>query len=165
MRRQKRFHWIAEVIKKYDFSIVVEVGAATGMTTEFLLAKCPTLQRLTVVDLWEAIPGSSYWDRNDMEEVFRNKFEKESKVSILKGVSWEQAVNIEDKSVDLVFIDASHDYNSVIKDIKAWMPKIKKGGILCGHDIQFPGVFKATRELIGSSLRFVGFDNMWFVKL
>jgi len=42
----------------------------------------------------------------------------------------------EDESIDLVFLDASHHYPDVVRDIKVWYPKIRKGGILCGHDCQ-----------------------------
>jgi hypothetical protein len=39
-------------------------------------------------------------------------------------------------SIDLLFIDAGHTYNEVYQDIELWLPKVKKGGIICGHDCQ-----------------------------
>lgn len=56
----------------------------------------------------------------------------------------------ENESLDFVFIDASHDYENVKADILAWMPKVKKGGILSGHDYNkhWPGVIQAVDELI-----------------
>jgi lipopolysaccharide biosynthesis glycosyltransferase len=42
--------------------------------------------------------------------------------------------NFEDSSLDFVYIDARHDYDSVLKDIKLWYPKVRKGGIIAGHD-------------------------------
>ncbi len=52
--------------------------------------------------------------------------------------------------LDMVFLDASHDYTNVAKDILAWMPLVMKGGILCGHDYQpsWPGVMRAVDELL-----------------
>src|SRR5262249_27042005 len=39
-----------------------------------------------------------------------------------------------DESLDLVFIDGNHGYSHVKEDIQAWLPKVRPGGVLCGHD-------------------------------
>jgi hypothetical protein len=57
-----------------------------------------------------------------------------------------------DHSLDFVFIDASHEYEDVKADIIAWIPKIKPGGVLAGHDYYiddfdyYPGVKQAVNE-------------------
>lgn len=50
---------------------------------------------------------------------------------------------------DMVFIDGSHEYLDVLDDIRFWKDKIKRGGIICGHDIQFLDVERAVRQIIG----------------
>lgn len=35
---------------------------------------------------------------------------------------------------DMVYLDGDHTYEGVTRDIKAWLPKIRKGGLLAGHD-------------------------------
>lgn len=64
------------------------------------------------------------------------------------GISWEQAAAFEDASLDYVMVDADHAYESVAKDIAAWFPKIRSGGILAGHDYtpEIPGVVQAVNE-------------------
>ena len=50
---------------------------------------------------------------------------------------------------DFVFIDSLHDYESCLKDIHIWMPKVAKGKILGGHDYSHgghPGVTKAVQK-------------------
>ena len=61
---------------------------------------------------------------------------------------------------DVVFIDADHSYNGCLKDIIEYTPKVNKGGILSGHDIDFPGVNKAVNQLVKSYD--VGPNNVWF---
>lgn len=52
------------------------------------------------------------------------------------------------EGLDFVFIDADHSYGSVRADIAAWLPKVKSGGIIAGHDFapEFPGVIQAVSE-------------------
>lgn len=56
-----------------------------------------------------------------------------------------------DKSLDFVFIDGSHKYEDVVEDIKSWIPKMKKGGILSGHDYTsgWTEVVKAVNDTLG----------------
>ena len=73
------------------------------------------------------------------------------------------AKQVKDKSLDFVFIDADHRYPAVIKDLAAWVPKLKPGGVLCGHDIHLPGVKKALdKKLI--EYKDTGVDHVWYCK-
>lgn len=66
--------------------------------------------------------------------------------------SYEASLLYEDNSLDFVFIDASHEYDDVKQDILSWLPKVKKGGVLAGHDYSsaFPSVCKAVDEIFES---------------
>jgi predicted O-methyltransferase YrrM len=68
-------------------------------------------------------------------------------------VSWKAASRYADNSLDFVFIDAAHDLESVTKDIAAWWPKVREGGLLAGHDIDQPGVESAVYNAFGSTER------------
>ena len=73
----------------------------------------------------------------------------------IRSPSVEAASRFEDNTLDFVFIDASHEYEDVKNDINAWLPKVKNGGILAGHDYYlgddyFPGVKKAVDECLTS---------------
>ncbi len=52
---------------------------------------------------------------------------------------------------DIVFVDADHLYNSVKEDILTWIPHVKEGGMLAGHDYggRHRGVKKAVDEIFG----------------
>lgn len=47
--------------------------------------------------------------------------------------------------LDLVYIDGNHDYDNVKRDIECWSPKVRKGGIICGHDWRIEGVNVAVK--------------------
>jgi len=53
-----------------------------------------------------------------------------------------------DATFDFVYIDASHEYESVLADIKAYAKLVKPGGFLIGDDYfqNWPGVIKAVDE-------------------
>ena len=55
------------------------------------------------------------------------------------------------KSIDFIYIDAEHTYESVKKDLELYLPKLKVGGIIGGHDYHhvWPGVCKAIDETLG----------------
>ena len=59
-----------------------------------------------------------------------------------------------DQSLDFVYLDSDHKYQSVKSEIEAWYPKVKVGGILAGHDyiershIEEFGVIQAVTEFI-----------------
>lgn len=163
--RLKRRHWLAQLINDRKFTDGAEVGAATGITTLHLLFNCRTLKKITVADDWRPVgtPGKA-WAQDDMEEIFRGKFGKNPKVRILKGLSWDMASFVDDNSLDFVFVDASHDYESVKKDLEAWTPKVKPGGVMCGHDIHSEGVKSAVEEKFGSYEE-PKIDQVWFVQL
>jgi len=53
---------------------------------------------------------------------------------IIRDFSIEASRNFEDSSLDFVYLDARHDYRSVMSDLRAWWPKVKVNGIMSGHD-------------------------------
>ena len=70
------------------------------------------------------------------------------------------------EKVDFIYIDASHVYESVMADVRAWKPHIKPGGWMGGHDYnwKFPGVLRAVFEQFGKPHR-VFQDSSWLVKV
>lgn len=70
-----------------------------------------------------------------------------------------------DKTFDLIYIDADQRYESVIKNIKDWMPKVKTGGIICGNnyyrldDKPDSQVTSAVREIFGQSVNLISDES------
>jgi predicted O-methyltransferase YrrM len=87
-------------------------------------------------------------------------------VKIMNQTSFEAAQNFDEESLDLIYIDASHDYDSVLNDLKSWFPKLKKGGIICGDDYidGWPGVVSAVDEFFDSKINKFGIQQWWTIK-
>jgi predicted O-methyltransferase YrrM len=62
-------------------------------------------------------------------------FELESTVLPVLANSVEAAALFDDRSLDAVFVDGSHIYEDVLADIDAYLPKIRQGGLIFGHDL------------------------------
>ena len=74
----------------------------------------------------------------------------------------EACKDIENESLDFVFIDADHSEESCFADIQAWYPKIKKTGMLLGHDINWDTVKAACDKALGK-YDIWSLDNVWYV--
>jgi predicted O-methyltransferase YrrM len=118
--------------------------------------------RFDCVDTWDFVDTSSEISEKQCENlynIFLSNIEPvQNNINIVKGISWEIASNYQDDSLDFVFIDAGHDYDSVTKDITNWYPKIKNGGIIAGHDYHYDvGVYPAVNDYFkGKTIKQMG---------
>uniref|UniRef100_A0A914E1A7 Class I SAM-dependent methyltransferase n=1 Tax=Acrobeloides nanus TaxID=290746 RepID=A0A914E1A7_9BILA len=72
-----------------------------------------------------------------------------------------------DTWLDWIFIDADHDYEPVLSDIRRFYPLIHRGGILFGHDYDWNGVKKAVNEFVEMKKDGITFwisDVYWFIR-
>jgi predicted O-methyltransferase YrrM len=88
------------------------------------------------------------------------------RIKVIRNNSLNESKNYNDEHFDVVYIDASHDYQSVKEDILNWLPKVKKGGIICGDDYisGWPEVVQAVNELFNDKVNKLG-HQQWWVKI
>ena len=127
----------------------VEVGVAFGGFSSVLRERW---QRgtLFLVDRWQHVEGwqdnANVWQHvQDAHQAHvRAMFAGNSDVTIIQADSVEAAARFEDGSLDWVYLDADHSYEAVCRDLAAWYPKVRAGGLICGHDFLDGEHFNAT---------------------
>jgi hypothetical protein len=117
----------------------VEVGVRIGIFSENILRRWRG-RTLISVDPWlESAPDEAQ-DRTQAEH---DQFYEETvarlgkygeRSVIWRATSTEAAARIEPASLDFVYLDARHDYESVKEDLEHWFDKVRPGGIVAGHD-------------------------------
>lgn len=149
----------SEMVEKFPSgSHFVEVGSWKGKSTSFMCVEIINSEKqikFDCVDTWEGSlehkeHKEDYPDLPNLYQIFKENMRPlEGYYNDLKMKSMEAVQLYEDESLDFVFIDASHEYEDVKNDIIYWISKVKKGGILAGHDYGFPEIKKAVDEILG----------------
>ena len=124
-----------------DGSHVVEVGSWKGRSAAFMSVEIINSNKnikFDCVDTWKGSIEHTTYDvitEEKLYDVFLSNIEPVKHIiNPIRMTSIEASKLYEDNSLDFVFIDASHEYEDVKEDILAWLPKVKKGGVLAGHD-------------------------------
>jgi predicted O-methyltransferase YrrM len=122
--------------KENPLGVVAEIGVAGGHFTKQILATWPTCSRLFVIDCWGPFDGN-HLTIDDQEQRFRQvtkDFSDHSNVTIVRQYSHLTAASMPDESIDFIYLDADHSYAAALLDLQSWLPKLKKQGIMAGHD-------------------------------
>lgn len=134
---------------------MVEVGVWKGLSLSFVLNESERLNcELYAVDHFKGSAdqfNEAYQELlkdHDIKQDFRDFAGLSRQINLIDQTSLKAAEIFADKSLDMIFLDASHDYESVIQDLERWFPKLQPGGILAGHDFtdKFPGLIRAVEE-------------------
>ena len=143
----------SDMVKKFPHgSEFVEVGSWKGKSSSYMAVEIANSNKkieFTCIDTWEGSSEHVNLDLSELYELFKNNMKPvENYYRSIRMASIHASRLFENNSLDFVFIDASHEYSDVKNDILAWKPKVKKDGILAGHDYDAKGVDKAINELL-----------------
>ena len=112
-------------------------------------------RRYFLVDPWLPQSRDVYMDSSNLDGAAFNQIYETAKervalhkdrVVFFRMFSDEAAAMVPEESLDFVYIDARHDYHSVIADMRAWWPKVKRGAVFAGHDFQMEMVRLAVTD-------------------
>lgn len=144
-----------------DGGSIIEIGSWLGRSLSFLLVEAANSGKnleILAVDNFQGSVNESYHQdtlklRNIELELRNNADRANYPYKLIRANSVAAAQSFAHNSADFVFIDASHDYGSVYHDIRVWLPIVKWGGMLAGHDYKggFPSVALAVKTLLSQS--------------
>ena len=154
---------LPEFFRQLGFKTGVEIGVDEGEYTESF-AKAGLI--IYGVDPWKV-----YEDYNNRE----NQPELDSKYdrtrirlapypngNIIRKTSMDALADFKDNSLDFVYIDGNHQFRYVAEDLYEWTKKIRKGGIVSGHDYDTEGRNRFVSFVLEAYLKSYGIDN-WYV--
>lgn len=136
---------LVKVIDELELKIGCEIGVRAGNFSRFLL-KNSKLSVLYSIDPWEEGYPEYFIDETKAVQALK-PFGERSK--IVKASSQDVVDQFEDEFFDFIYVDGGHDYESVHRDLTLYYPKLKRGGIISGHDYidkYGDGVIKAVDE-------------------
>lgn len=174
---KNRLEFIKWVKQNTNPTKIVEVGVFRGGYAQHINMAMPNAE-LHLVDLWEKVGNIPWMFKTEEEarDVYNRvvaKFTGIPGVHIHKMSSREASRLFLDNSLDWVTIDANHSYEAVGEDIDLWLPKVREGGVISGHDydpnpnntnIHEYGVNRAVHEAFGEIVGLTGEDyyKTWY---
>ena len=156
---------LARAIPDAANKTMVEIGSYAGEST---LVFANHFKFVHTVDPWLNDYDDSTTSTTHPMEIIEGQFDLRMKdkdnFQKLKMTSVEAEKLFEDESLDFVYIDGCHSYEAIKEDIGLWMPKVKTGCHLAGHDYykRFPGAIKIVDETFGTDFELFA-DTSWLV--
>ena len=143
-----------------------EIGSYAGESAEVF---AENFKKIYCVDPWECgYDDERDWASHNNGEIVENAFDarvsKYSNVVKRKIGSIDCSKEVEDNSIDLVYIDGNHQYEAILEDIKEWFPKIKTGGFLSGHDYWTARTRNAIRDNGFNRVDKSFSDHSWIIR-
>jgi len=128
-------------MEKYQCYDVCEVGVRNGTNFEKMIEHGPALA--VAVDSWidDGNVGNNDrgYEQDELDkqyETFKEKMKDKPNVEIIREYSHKASRGFTNNFFDLVYIDANHTFEGCYQDLVDWYPKVKKGGIISGHDYE-----------------------------
>lgn len=176
---------LRSLVSEVKEGMLCEVGCWTGHSTSIISEHAKNIgSKVIVVDNFcgnEGTPLLEYAKDNKVIDMFKANMDALGLwkyINLFVMNSGDAHQYIKDKSLGFIFIDACHTYEDVKNDLINYIPKMKDGAVICGHDYEsntyderyinedyvdgkHHGVIKAVNEILGE-VEYKG--RMWWVK-
>jgi hypothetical protein len=130
---------LADLINSMDLKAGAELGVRHGIFAEHLLTN--TNIYLYCIDIWKQLPD--YKDvandpDNVQEMIYRETLAKlaryPGRYKVIRKLTTDAVLEFQDNQLDFLHIDANHSYGPALRDMQDWVPRVKTGGLITGHD-------------------------------
>lgn len=126
---------LPELFQQLGFTTGVEIGVFRGGFTERL---CMAGLKMYAIDPWLPFKGAGRSQQvlANQEAQYEDTVKrlKRYDCEIIRKTSMEAVVDFADQSIDFVYIDGNHQFRYIAEDIFEWTKKVRRGGIVSGHD-------------------------------
>jgi hypothetical protein len=161
----------SDMVNKFPSgSRFVEVGCWLGRSACYLGVEIINSDKdikLDCVDTWLGAPellGEEVIKKGTLYDDFLKNIEPlRSVINPIRLTSTQASHLYENESLDFVFIDADHSLEGISADLKCWHPKVKHGGILAGHDFDYPEIKEALTKVFGNNIEVMQ-PNTWIYR-
>ena len=120
------------LFNELGFKRGAEIGVREGVFSRCLCESIKDID-LLCVDIWEPYSGHRKAKANEKYADAQKRL-KPFNAKLIKMSGLDMAKKVPNNSLDFVYIDAAHRFDDVMQDIIVWSPKVRKGGIVSGHD-------------------------------
>ncbi len=153
---KKKIHrntFFPKMIEEFKLKIAVEVGVNQGAFSNHLLTNT-SLEKLYCIDTWQNNYGDVEGDDGDSrfaEAKTTLSSYLGDRAEMIRNTSLNASKQFENESLDFCYIDGDHSLEGIYIDLLAWVPKMKIGGIIGGHDYK-DGKRSGVPDFFGKSL-------------
>lgn len=137
---------LGDILFQMGKKIGAELGVQKGEFANDVIRRWKNVDEYVMVDVWAH--QENYHDIANFQNNIQDQYYQTSlnvgtklveekllkKLTICRNFTTECAKRFPDHYFDFVYVDARHDYKAVLEDLRAWWPKVKRGGIFAGHD-------------------------------
>jgi predicted O-methyltransferase YrrM len=125
---------LLEITEKYKPKSILEIGSHNGVSTEIFAITCESVITIDIL----------------LSEKLQDVLTRCPNITFYHEPSDSAHTKIPNESVDLLYIDGDHETESAVKDIRNYVPKVRPGGVIAGHDINSEKVRLAVDAELGT---------------
>ena len=166
---------LIDILNKEKFKKFAEIGVWKSSTTKRILRNSSCLEEYWAIDPWDINLAYTRTERRrtpekwfQMHRYCCTLMTYFPQLKVIKMTSELASTVFEDGYFDMVYIDANHTFEHVYADIGYWLSKVRKGGIISGHDYggRKRGVKRAVDKWFGAeNIRYWDIDEVWMKRV